>query len=202
MKDVTCGYNQDRSNQNRRFRAIIRGLVGAIAPLALAASAAYGQRAPGDIVIIGNSPASWARNQSYWNLLLRLSGMMAPPAVSGQNTASETAEVDPQVLEQQLLRNIRVSQPRLQPVLKLPGSSQVTGSVTNNNRQPVTIQSINFEVIGPDGRLIQTGAAVPEPATLGPGQTVTFQQFLPTVPPDTGATVRLARPAVILQGGV
>ncbi|MCH9056732.1 FxLYD domain-containing protein [Synechococcus sp. PCC 6716] len=202
MKDVTRGHTLKPANHYRHLRAITMALVGAIAPLTLAASAAYAQRAAGDIVIIGNSPYNWGRNQRYWNHLLNLSGAMAPTAAVGGNPPSDTAEVDPQVLEQQLLRNIRVGQPRLQAVIKLPGSSEVTGTVTNNNRQPVTIQSINFEVIGSDGRLIQTGAAAPEPATIAPGQTVTYQQFLPTVPSDTGATVRLGRPAVVLQGGV
>ncbi len=176
--------------------------LGAIAPLTFAATAAYGQRAAGDIVIIGNSPYSWGRNQSYWNHLLNLAGATGSTAAREADATGDSAAADPKVIEQQLLRNIRVGEPRLQPVLKLPGSSEVTGTVTNNNREPVTIQSINFEVVGADGRLIQTGAAVPEPATIGPGQTVTYQQFLPTVPSDVGARVRLGRPPVLLQGGV
>ena len=192
----------DPSNQYRHWRTIAMILLGAIAPVTVAASAAHAQRAAGDIVIIGNSPYSWGRNQSYWNHLLNLSGATQPVAAAGGTPPGDSAAADPKVIEQQLLRNIRVGQPRLQAVIKLPGSSEVTGTVTNNNREPVTIQSINFEVIGSDGRLIQTGAAAPEPATIGPGQTVTYQQFLPTVPSDVGATVRLARPAVILQGGV
>ncbi|WNC46007.1 FxLYD domain-containing protein [Thermosynechococcus sp. GLH187] len=170
-------------------------LLGAIAPLP-----ALAQRAAGDIVIIGNSPYEWGRNQRYWNHLLNLSGATAAASTP---TPSETPqEVDPKVLEQQLLRNIRVGQPQLQPVLKLPGSSVVTGTVTNNNRQPVTIQSVNYEVVGPNGQILQTGAATPEPATVDPGQTVTYQQMLPTVPADIGARVRLMQPAVRLQGGV
>lgn len=170
-------------------------LLGAIAPLP-----ALAQRAAGDIVIIGNSPNDWGRNQRYWNHLLNLSGATA--AASTPTTSETPQEVDPKVLEQQLLRNIRVGQPQLQPVLKLPGSSVVTGTVTNNNRQPVTIQSVNYEVVGPNGQILQTGAATPEPATVGPGQTVTYQQMLPTVPADIGARVRLSQPAVQLQGGV
>lgn len=171
-------------------------LLGAIAPLP-----ALAQRAAGDIVIIGNSPYDWGRNQRYWNHLLNLSGATA--AASAPMTPDNgQEEVDPKVLEQRLLRNIRVGQPQLQPVLKLPGSSVVTGTVTNNNRQPVTIQSINYEVVGANGQILQTGAATPEPATIGPGQTVTYQQMLPTVPADIGARVRLSQPAVLLQGGV
>ncbi|BAY51389.1 hypothetical protein NIES2134_110230 [Thermostichus vulcanus NIES-2134] len=170
-------------------------LLGAIAPLP-----ALAQRAAGDIVIIGNSPSEWGRNQRYWNHLLNLSGAAA--AASAPTTPGAPQEVDPKVLEQQLLGNIRVSQPQLEPVIRLPGSSVVKGTVTNNNRQPVTIQSINYEVVGPDGQVLQTGAVTPEPATVGPGQTVTYQQMLPTVPADIGAQVRLMQPAVQLQGGV
>ncbi|WP_298977557.1 FxLYD domain-containing protein [uncultured Thermosynechococcus sp.] len=170
-------------------------LLGAIAPLP-----ALAQRAAGDIVIIGNSPAAWSRNQRYWNHLLNLSSATAAP--SAPTTAGAPQEVDPKALEQQLLRNIRVGQPQLQPVLKLPGSSVVTGTVTNNNRQPVTIQAINYEVVGANGELLQTGAATPEPATVAPGQTVTYQKMLPNVPADIGAQVRLSQPAVVLQGGV
>ncbi|HIK25692.1 MAG TPA: hypothetical protein IGP91_08205 [Thermosynechococcus sp. M46_R2017_013] len=170
-------------------------LLGAIAPLP-----ALAQRAAGDIVIIGNSPDDWGRNQRYWNHLLNLSGATA--AASTPTTSGTPQEVDPKVLEQQLLRNIRLDQPQLQPILKSPGSSVVTGTVTNNNRQPVTIQAINYEVVDANGKILQTGAATPKPATVAPGQTVTYQEVLPTVPADIGARVRLSQPAVVLQGGV
>lgn len=157
------------------------------------------QNTPGDIVVVGNSPTQWGMNQAMWNQLLNLSGagpMAASPDALGPN------EEDPKVIEQRLLQNIRVGRPSLQPVIKLPGSSEVVGSVTNSNREPVTIQSINFEVLARDGSILQTGSAIPEPATLGAGQTATYQRFLPTVPSDVGATVRLINPSVIIQGGV
>ncbi|RMH67771.1 MAG: hypothetical protein D6676_01160 [Cyanobacteria bacterium J003] len=169
-------------------------LLGAIAPLP-----ALAQRVAGDIVIIGNAPSEWGRNQRYWNHLLNLSGAAA---ASAPTTPGASQEVDPKALEQELLRNIRVSQPQLEPVIRLPGSSVVKGTVTNNNRQPVTIQSINYEIVAANGEILQTGAATPEPATVAPGQTVTFQQMLPTVPADSGARVRLSQPPVLLQGGV
>lgn len=163
--------------------------------------ASVAQNAPGDIVVVGNSPAQWGMNQAMWNQLLNLTAPM-PMAASPDGSLGEGQEEDPKEVEARLLRNIRVGSPRLQPVIKLPGSSEVVGSVTNGNREPVTIRSVNFEVIGRDGAILQTGSAVPEPATVGPGQTVTYQQFLPTVPSDIGARVRLITPSVFLQGGV
>ncbi len=157
------------------------------------------QKNPGDIIVVGNSPSQWAQNQQYWNQLLGIFGSAVPAAVSQVET---TAPDNPQLLAQKILQNIQVSQPQLQPIIKLPGSSQVMGSVTNRNKEPVTISGVNFVVLDRSGNVIQTGSAVPEPATVGPGQTVTYQQTLLTVPFDIGATVRLGNPAVSVQGGV
>lgn len=157
-------------------------------------------QSPGDVIQIGNSPSQWNRFSSYWNQLINLSGPTAPTATqdSGAPTASAT---DPQVLEKQLMRNLQVSQPRLIPIIGLSGSSQLTGSITNRNKKPVTVSSINFEIIGPDGNLAQTATAVPDPATIPAGATVTFQRQLLTVPAK-GRSVRLSNPPFTVQGGI
>lgn len=179
------------------------GLIfGSLLPLILTLPS-QAQKNPGDIIVIGNSPRQWAQNQSYWNQLVGVFGRAIPAATAPDPTSDTTqATADPQVLIQQLLRNISVSAPQLQPILKLPGSSQVSGSLTNRNNQPVTIGGVNFEVLDNTGKVIQTGSAIPEPATVGPGQTVTYQQTLLTVPSDVGASVRLANPSITIQGGI
>uniref|UniRef100_B8HUY3 Uncharacterized protein n=1 Tax=Cyanothece sp. (strain PCC 7425 / ATCC 29141) TaxID=395961 RepID=B8HUY3_CYAP4 len=187
------------------FKVSIRGAMAPVLSSALLSTIALApalSQSAGDIVVIGNSPAQWAQNQTYWNQLLGLTGggqspMAAPPAPGG-----DQATVDPQVLQQQLIQNIQISNLRLVPIIKLNGSSELMGSLTNRNAKTVTVSSVNFEVLDAQGNLLQTGSAVPQPATVAPGQTVTFQTTLPTVPPDSGAKVRLGRPAIQLQGGV
>lgn len=187
------------------FNVSIRGAMAPVLSSALLSTIALVPalaQSAGDIVVIGNSPAQWSQNQTYWNQLLGLTGgsqspMAAPPAPSG-----DQATVDPQVLQQQLLQNISVSNLRIAPIIRLNGSSQVMGSLTNRNPKPVTVASVNFEVLDAQGKLLQTGSAVPQPATVPPGQTVTFQTTLLTVPPDIGAKVRLSKPAIQIQGGV
>lgn len=175
-----------------QFVRILAGTVlvtGAAMP-ALAQSA-------GDIVVVGNSPSDWSRNQANWNQLMGLS--RPKPAVTAPNPQggrpAGPAAVDPKVLA----ANVRVSGLRLEPIIKLNGSSALTGTVTNGNRQPVTITGVNFEVFDADGKLLQTGTAVPKPATLAPGQSATFNETLTTVPSDSGAKVRLADPGVSIQ---
>ena len=99
------------------------------------------------------------------------------------------------------MRNLSVSNPRLAPIIGLSGSSQLMGSITNRNKKPVTVSSINFEIIGPDGKMVQTATAVPDPATIPPGATVTFQRQLLTVPAK-GRTVRLSNTPLSIQGGI
>ena len=177
-------------------------VVGSLLPLMFALPS-QAQKNPGDIIVIGNSPRQWAQNQSYWNQLVGVFGRAIPAATAPTPPSDPTqAGADPQVLTQKLLQNISVGAPQLQPILKLPGSSQVSGSLTNRNNQPVTIGGVNFEVLDNTGNVIQTGSAVPEPATVGPGQTVTYQQTLLTVPSDVGASVRLINPPVTIQGGI
>lgn len=160
----------------------------------------------GDIVVIGDSPSEWAEFQGYWNQLINLS--TPPPAAvpdrrggSGQQEFGQ-AEVDPQLLTQELTRNLQVKGLRLAPIIKLNGSSEVIGTLTNGNKDSVTVSGVNFEIVDSKGNLLQTGSAAPEPATLQPGQTVTFKQTLTTVPPDAGYKVRLSDYPFVIQGGI
>jgi hypothetical protein len=166
-------------------------------------------QSPGDVIQIGNSPAQWSQYRDYWNQLLNLGKPPAAPAPPGNAgnpdptaidpAATDQAKVDPAVLEKQLARNIRVSNLRLQRIIKLNGSSQLAGSITNRNSKPVTVNSVNLEVIGPNGALAQTVAATPEPTTIPAGATVTFQRDLPTVSVDGGYKVRLSKTPFSLQ---
>jgi hypothetical protein len=154
----------------------------------------------GDIVVVGNSSPQWEQFRSYWNQLLNLNSPTQQPDQTQQSFGQPVAS--PQVLEQQLMRNLRVSGLRLVPIIKLNGSSQVLGTLTNGNQKAVTVSGVNFEVLDSNGNLLETGSATPEPTTLGPGQSVTFKATLLTVLPDVNNQIRLARPAFVLQGGV
>lgn len=156
-------------------------------------------QSPGDVIQIGNSPNQWSQYKSYWDQLINLNAPTAPtPDASSDATQTAT---DPQVLQQTLVRNLQINNLRLVPINQLSGSSQLMGSITNRNSKPVTVSSINFQIIGPDGQLAQTSSATPDPATIPPGATVTFQRQLLNLP-ARGRTVRLSNPAVSVQGGV
>jgi hypothetical protein len=161
-------------------------------------------QSPGDVIRIGN-PGQWSQFESYWNQLLNLGGPKTPPAsadASAGTPATATA-TDPQVLERNLARNLRVSGLKLLPILKLNGSSQLMGSITNRNSKPVTVSSVNLEIFNAEGAMVQTASAVPQPATIPAGATVTFVQELLTVPADSGYRVRLSRTSPFsIQGGV
>jgi hypothetical protein len=158
-------------------------------------------QSPGDVIRIGTS-AQWNQFESYWNQLINLSGAKTPSPDAGQDSSTSTqAATDPQALQQAQIRNLQISNLQLMPINQLSGSSQLKGSITNRNKKAVTVSSINFQIFGPDGQLAQTASAVPEPATIQPGATVTFQRQLLNLP-ARGRTVRLSNPAVSIQGGV
>ncbi len=184
------------------LRRVSRVVLGPLCLSLLAFSALPGQtQSAGDVVVIGNSPNQWSQNQFHWNQLLNLGGA----AKSKQPTPDklgDQAKANPQAIEKQLLSGIQVSGIQLQPIIKLPGSSQLIGTVTNGNSQPVTIAAVNFKIVDANGKLLQSGTAVPQPATVAPGQSVTFQTMLSTVPADSGAKAILTNPPVALQGGV
>ena len=149
-----------------------------------------------DIVRIGESPAQWQHFNTQWQQLLDLSRGAAqdrrnPASVNSLHTAQ-------QIPLQQVVRNLRVRNLRLEYIIKLNGSSELMGDLTNNNPIPITVTAVNFEILDAKGNLIQTGSAKPEPSTIQPGQSVTFSKTLLTVPPDVGFRVRLARPALVI----
>ena len=173
-------------------------------PFVLSLPIASRAQSPGDVIQIGNSPAQWSQYRDYWNQLLNLGKPPAAPEApanpgSADPTSTDQAKVDPAVLEKKLAQNLRVSNVRLQRIIKLNGSSQLTGNITNRNSKPVTVNSVNLEVIGPNGALAQTVAATPEPTTIPAGATVTFQRDLPTVSVDGGYKVRLSKTPFSIQ---
>ncbi|MGB8699123.1 MAG: hypothetical protein WCD18_06885 [Thermosynechococcaceae cyanobacterium] len=140
-----------------------------------------------EIVRIG-SPTEWTQYESYWKQLVDLMGDSgnsregySPPATNWK------------VLEQALIRNLRVSDLRLVPVYRRFKSSQVLGKITNNNARPVSVEGINIEIRDSFGNLIQTNTAVPEPSTILPGATVTFQKRLEALPANRSFEVQLMR---------
>ena len=186
----------------RHFRLLVlQGVASAAALVAVLPGISLAQ-SPGDMIRIGDSPAQWSQFESYWNKLVNLNGAKTPAAEAPQASGSGQTAVDPQILQKALIRNLRISGLRLAPIIKLNGSSQLTGTITNGNRKAVTVASINFGIYDGSGNLIQTSAATPEPSTIAPGATVTFQRELPTVPPNPEYSIRLVNPAVTLQGGV
>ncbi|MCM1983039.1 FxLYD domain-containing protein [Lyngbya confervoides] len=173
--------------------------------LALAAMTAAGdpvqaqyQGHAGDIVVVGDSPGDWSAYQNYWRQLLQLNPA-PPPKDNGPAAPSESAS--PEAVEAQLLKNITVTGLKLEPILKLNGSSQVQGTVTNQNQKPVTISAVNYEIRDANGQLVQTGSAVPEPAMIGPGQSVTFRKDLLNLAAEPGYRIQLTQNSVTLSGG-
>jgi hypothetical protein len=147
----------------------------------------------GDIIRIG-APNEWSQYESYWRQLIKNSEKKPFNDVTGKtNEDLNPNGADLQNLEETLIKNLRVSDLRLVPIIKLNGSSLVTGKIRNNNTKAITVYSVNLEVLDSFGNLVQTSAPSPEPSTIGPGQTVTFQKELYTVPFDGGFQVRLSR---------
>ncbi|NJM76976.1 MAG: DUF3426 domain-containing protein [Acaryochloridaceae cyanobacterium RU_4_10] len=186
--------------RHSNWKAIVGAvLLSSVASLPLVSQA----QSPGDVIRIG-SPTQWSQFESYWNQLLNL-GAPPAPASADQSFASDPSAVtstDPQVLERTLAKRLRVSNLRLAPIVKLNGSSLLMGSITNGNNKAVTVSGINLEVLDSNGKLVQTNSVAPEPATIPPGATVTFQRELQTVPADGGYRVRLSKTPFSLQGGV
>jgi hypothetical protein len=182
------------------LRPIFKVALAPVALIALTAMPGLSQSA-GDMVVIGNSPMQWSQNQFYWNQILGVSSAAKFKPTPTQPFSSQ-ATINPQSIEKELLSRIQISGLQLSPIIKLNGSSQVSGTVSNGNSRSVTIAAVNFVVLDASGKLLQTGSAVPLPATIGPGQASTFQTTLLTVPPDIGAKVMLGNPPITIQGGV
>ncbi len=155
----------------------------------LTANAVMAQSA--DIIRIGDSPDEQQFYRSYWDRLQDLSSQVAPERSS---SSTNRTEVDPQADLEKIIRNLIVRDLFLEPIIRLNGSSQLSGLLTNQNKIPVTVSAVNFEVLDKEGFLVQTGSAKPEPSTLAPGQTVTFTRVMLTVPADAGYEVKLSEP--------
>lgn len=187
-------------------RWVTRLLVGSVLTSTTVVATLPGHtQSAGDVIQIGGSASEQAQFQSYWNQLINLNGPSeADSAETSDSSGSSFSEsdVDPQVLAKKLSKNLRVSNLRLVPIIRLNGSSEVQGALTNGNKQSVTVSGVNFEVVDGSGNLVQTGSAVPSPSTLASGQSVTFKAELLTVPAGGNYKVRLTNPAFNIQGGV
>lgn len=151
----------------------------------------------GDVVVIGDTASKQAALEAYWDQLSNLRRPPLQPPAPFQSFAQPVE--NPQVLEQEIIRKLRLGKLELKPIIGLGGASQVQGTLTNTHNQPVNVSAVNYEIFDSGGTLIQTGSAAPAPATLQPGQTVTFKDSLLTTS-VFGKQVRLANPAIILSG--
>jgi hypothetical protein len=156
----------------------------------------------GDIVVIGDSPADWARFRSYWLDLLQISSPDPVSAESDSTTTAAASEPTTEELEAQLTKNLAVSGLKFQSIRGLAGSSQVLGTLINKNKQPVTVTSVSFEIVNSKGELVQSGSATPEPSTLNPGQSVTFSKDYLGLPANKTHTVKLTPSPFVVRGGV
>jgi hypothetical protein len=185
---------------------IVRLLVGSVLISTTGVVALPGHtQSAGDVIQIGGSATEQAQFQEYWNQLMNLNKPPETESMDASDASSSSlseSDVDPQVLAKKLSKNLKVSNLRLVPIIKLNGSSEVQGTLTNGNQQSVTVSGVNFEVLDGSGKLVQTGSAVPSPSTLAPGQSVTIKAELKTVPATGNYTVRLTQPAFNIQGGV
>ncbi len=53
------------------------------------------------------------------------------------------------------------------------------GRVINKSNQTIYQARVNYEVIGENGSVIESGILATDPPTLSPGQMAMFQAFLP-----------------------
>lgn len=160
-------------------------------PLALPTVA----QAEQDIVIIGETADQNQRFQSYWQQLLNLNQAAKRARPKSQVQPKYAARDDRDVKLQKILRNLKVEEIGLDYIIQLNGSSHLSGILTNENNQPVTVIAVNYEILDRRGNLLQTGSAQPKPSTIAPGQSVTFADTLWTIAPDEAYEVRLLDPA-------
>lgn len=224
QRQAPKAWGQEKSPARLSSRKMSLTLISLGAALvSLPAQAQFAPSNPNEtVIIIGDSPDQWEFYRNYWDELMlqrRPIPVGEPPSSRFQgNSFQQDTEVqdgsgfpgrsgevpippplasnaDTKALSQNLLvRNLR-----LNPIIKLNGSSQLFGVLTNRNNVPVIVSGVNFEIRDRRGVILQTGTARPAPSLLVPGQSVTFSETLITVPPDIGAQVRLINPAFILS---
>lgn len=159
-------------------------------PLALPAVA----QAEQDIVIIGETAEQKQQFQSYWQQLINLNQAAERARPRSAVQPKYAARDDRDLKLQKILRNLKVEDIDLDYIIQLNGSSHLSGILTNENDQPVTVIAVNYEILDRRGNLLQTGSAQPKPSTIGPGQSVTFADTLWTIAPDEAYEVRLLDP--------
>ena len=179
------------------FSVVAAAQVGMMFP-----SFAQYQGNPGDIVVIGDSPNEWSRYRSFWLDLIQVSTPTESTGPSGESFSQSDEEPSPEVLEAKLKKNLVVSNLKVKPILKLNGSSQVEGSLTNRNKKVVNVASVGFEILDGNGNLVRTGEARPQPSNVSPGQTVTFTTDLLGLATESSYKVRLTKSPFVLRGGV
>jgi hypothetical protein len=152
-----------------------------------------------DTIIIGNSPEEWSYYSGYWQQLMDLRPKPVDP-ISEKVDSQESLnpQTDPAYLLA-LSKKVVVNNLRQEKISRRFGTSQIVGTLTNHNKEPVVIQGVNFEIRSSTGELLQTGTAVPQPKVLAPGQTVTFSQTLLSIPINRRFQLKLLDPAVALQ---
>jgi len=198
--EILTMFNYTRSRKSKflfGLGVIVTTQLGLMAP-----SLGQYQGNEGDIVVIGDSPADWARFRSYWLDLLQISSPDPVSAEAESTTTATASEPNTEELEAQLTKNLAVSGLKFQSIRGLVGSSQVLGTLTNKNKQPVTVSSVSFEIVNSKGELVQSGSATPEPSTLNPGQSVTFSKDFFGLPANKTHTVKLTPSPFVVRGGV
>ena len=158
-----------------------------------------------DIVMIGETPEEWAIHSEYWQRLLNLS---APPQLDQPNAQeqpsgtqqSSGAEIDVELEKQKLIKRLKVSHLEFKPMVLRGSSSQVLGTLQNNNDVPVSVASVNFEIVDEDGDLVRTGAVTPQPSIILPGKSVTFNADYLGFPRKASHDIRLSETPFFIDG--
>ena len=194
-------FNYPRRNISKLFLGL--GVIATTQLSLVTSSLAQYQGHEGDIVVIGESQEEWSRFRSYWLNLLQVS--TSAPDTSGETGETTTAAASgpsTEELEATLKQNLAVSGLKFKTIRGIRGSSQVIGTLTNNNKKSVTVASVSFEIIDKKGNLVQSGAATPQPSTLNPGQSVTFSKDFFGLSASPGHKVRLTQSPFVVRGGV
>lgn len=178
---------------NRNSPTLVKVLLSCLTMLPLVVPTVA--QAEQDIVIIGETAEQKQQFQSYWQQLLNLNQAAERARPKSPVQSKYAARTDREVKLKKILRNLKVEDIGLDYIIQLNGSSHLSGILTNENDQPVTVLAVNYEILDRRGNLLQTGSAQPQPSTIAPGQSVTFADTLWTIAPDEAYEVRLLDPA-------